>query len=80
MHKSNVEILDYSFWMQRSIWLPTVKRTAPVPIGASDVKYLIRIALTAASLASIHPVTRGDTLDLSPPALQQAAFAAAQAN
>jgi hypothetical protein len=45
-----------------------------------DVKYLIRIALTAASLASIHPVTRGDTLDLSPPALQQAAFAAAQSN
>jgi hypothetical protein len=44
------------------------------------VKYLIRIALTAASLASIHPVASGDTLDLSPPALQQAAFAAAHAN
>ncbi len=45
-----------------------------------DVKYLIRIALTAASLASIHPVASGDTLDHSPPALRQAAFATVQAH
>ena len=41
-----------------------------------NVKYMIRIALTAVSIATIQPVASGDTLDHSPPALQRAAFAA----